>query len=148
MKELKDRIVAGERAAIAKAITLVESSRDEDIQQSHELISQLIKSPGHAIRVGFSGPPGVGKSTFIESFGMNLIDKGFKIAFLAIDPSSKKTGGSILGDKTRMEKLSVNPNAFIRPSPSDGHLGGVAKKTYESILYGRKPMCCSYIVVR
>ena len=134
MKELKDRIVAGERAAIAKAITLVESSRDEDIQQSHELISQLIKSPGHAIRVGFSGPPGVGKSTFIESFGTFLVNKNFKLGVLAIDPSSNFTGGSILGDKTRMSEISKNDNTFIRSTPSRGSLGGIAAGTREAAI--------------
>ena len=134
MKELKDRIFAGERAAIAKAITLVESSRDEDIQQSHELISQLIKSPGHAIRVGFSGPPGVGKSTFIESFGTYLVNKNFKLGVLAIDPSSNFTGGSILGDKTRMSEISKNDNTFIRSTPSRGSLGGIAVGTREAAI--------------
>ena len=134
MKELKDRIVAGERAAIAKAITLVESSRDEDIQQSHELISQLIKSPGHAIRVGFSGPPGVGKSTFIESFGTFLVNKNFKLGVLAIDPSSNFTGGSILGDKTRMSEISKNDNTFIRSTPFRGSLGGIAVGTREAAI--------------
>ena len=134
MKELKDRIVAGERAAIAKAITLVESSRDEDIQQSHELISQLIKTPGHAIRVGFSGPPGVGKSTFIESFGTFLVNKNFKLGVLAIDPSSNFTGGSILGDKTRMSEISKNDNTFIRSTPSRGSLGGIAVGTREAAI--------------
>ena len=134
MKELKDRIVAGERAAIAKAITLVESSREEDIQQSHELISQLIKSPGHAIRVGFSGPPGVGKSTFIESFGTFLVNKNFKLGVLAIDPSSNFTGGSILGDKTRMSEISKNDNTFIRSTPSRGSLGGIAVGTREAAI--------------
>ena len=134
MKELKDRIVAGERAAIAKAITLVESSRDEDIQQSHKLISQLIKSPGHAIRVGFSGPPGVGKSTFIESFGTFLVNKNFKLGVLAIDPSSNFTGGSILGDKTRMSEISKNDNTFIRSTPSRGSLGGIAVGTREAAI--------------
>ena len=134
MKELKDRIVAGERAAIAKAITLVESSRDEDIQQSHELVSQLIKSPGHAIRVGFSGPPGVGKSTFIESFGTFLVNKNFKLGVLAIDPSSNFTGGSILGDKTRMSEISKNDNTFIRSTPSRGSLGGIAVGTREAAI--------------
>ena len=134
MKELKDRIVTGERAAIAKAITLVESSRDEDIQKSHELISQLIKSPGHAIRVGFSGPPGVGKSTFIESFGTFLVNKNFKLGVLAIDPSSNFTGGSILGDKTRMSEISKNDNTFIRSTPSRGSLGGIAVGTREAAI--------------
>ena len=134
MMKLKDRILAGERAAIAKAITLVESSREEDIIQSHELISELIKSPGHAIRVGFSGPPGVGKSTFIESFGSYVVNKNFKLGVLAIDPSSNFTGGSILGDKTRMSEISKNENTFIRSTPSRGSLGGIAVGTREAAI--------------
>ena len=134
MMKLRDRIKAGERAAIAKAITLVESSREEDIIQSHELISELIKSPGHAIRVGFSGPPGVGKSTFIESFGSYIVNKNFKLGVLAIDPSSNFTGGSILGDKTRMSEISKNENTFIRSTPSRGSLGGIAVGTREAAI--------------
>ena len=134
MMKLRDRIIAGERAAIAKAITLVESSREEDIIQSHELISELIKSPGHAIRVGFSGPPGVGKSTFIESFGSYIVNKNFKLGVLAIDPSSNFTGGSILGDKTRMSEISKNENTFIRSTPSKGSLGGIAVGTREAAI--------------
>ena len=134
MMKLRDRIIAGERAAIAKAITLVESSREEDIVQSHELISELIKSPGHAIRVGFSGPPGVGKSTFIESFGSYIVNKNFKLGVLAIDPSSNFTGGSILGDKTRMSEISKNENTFIRSTPSRGSLGGIAVGTREAAI--------------
>jgi LAO/AO transport system kinase len=132
--KLRDRIIAGERAAIAKAITLVESSREKDIIQSHELISELIKSPGHAIRVGFSGPPGVGKSTFIESFGSYIVNKNFKLGVLAIDPSSNFTGGSILGDKTRMSEISKNENTFIRSTPSRGSLGGIAVGTREAAI--------------
>jgi LAO/AO transport system kinase len=132
--KLRDRIIAGERAAIAKAITLVESSREEDVIQSHELISELIKSPGHAIRVGFSGPPGVGKSTFIESFGSYIVNKNFKLGVLAIDPSSNFTGGSILGDKTRMSEISKNENTFIRSTPSRGSLGGIAVGTREAAI--------------
>ncbi|MDC1366082.1 methylmalonyl Co-A mutase-associated GTPase MeaB [Pelagibacterales bacterium] len=134
MVKLRDKIIAGERAAIAKAITLVESSREEDIIQSHELISELIKSPGHAIRVGFSGPPGVGKSTFIESFGSYIVNKNFKLGVLAIDPSSNFTGGSILGDKTRMSEISKNENTFIRSTPSRGSLGGIAVGTREAAI--------------
>ena len=134
MMKLRDRIIEGERAAIAKAITLVESSREEDIIQSHELISELIKSPGHAIRVGFSGPPGVGKSTFIESFGSFIVNKNFKLGVLAIDPSSNFTGGSILGDKTRMSEISKNENTFIRSTPSRGSLGGIAVGTREAAI--------------
>jgi LAO/AO transport system kinase len=132
--KLKDRIIAGERAAIAKAITLVESSREEDIIQSHELISELIRSPGQAIRIGFSGPPGVGKSTFIESFGSYIVNKNFKLGVLAIDPSSNFTGGSILGDKTRMSEISKNENTFIRSTPSRGSLGGIAVGTREAAI--------------
>ena len=134
MMKLRDRIIAGERAAIAKAITLVESSREEDIIQSHELISELIKAPGHAVRVGFSGPPGVGKSTFIESFGSYIVNKNFKLGVLAIDPSSNFTGGSILGDKTRMSEISKNENTFIRSTPSRGSLGGIAVGTREAAI--------------
>jgi len=134
MMKLKDRIIAGERAAIAKAITLVESSREEDIIQSHELISELIRSPGQAIRIGFSGPPGVGKSTFIESFGSYIVNKNFKLGVLAIDPSSNFTGGSILGDKTRMSEISKNENTFIRSTPSRGSLGGIAIGTREAAI--------------
>ena len=134
MMKLKDRIIAGERAAIAKAITLVESSREEDIIQSHELISELIRSPGQAIRIGFSGPPGVGKSTFIESFGSYIVNKNFKLGVLAIDPSSNFTGGSILGDKTRMSEISKNENTFIRSTPSRGSLGGIAVGTREAAI--------------
>ena len=111
--ELVDKIIKGERAAIAKAITLVESSKDTDQQISRQLISELIKKPGKSIRVGFSGPPGVGKSTFIESFGSYLVSQNYKLGILAIDPSSQITGGSILGDKTRMVEISKNPNTFI-----------------------------------
>ena len=134
MMKLRDRIIAGERAAIAKAITLVESSREEDIIQSHELISELIRSPGQAIRIGFSGPPGVGKSTFIESFGSYIVNKNFKLGVLAIDPSSNFTGGSILGDKTRMSEISKNENTFIRSTPSRGSLGGIAVGTREAAI--------------
>ena len=134
MQDLKNRIIAGERAAIAKAITIVESSREEDIALSHELISELIKSPGHAIRVGFSGPPGVGKSTFIEAFGSYIVNKDFKLGVLAIDPSSNFTGGSILGDKTRMSEISKNENTFIRSTPSRGSLGGIAVGTREAAI--------------
>ena len=115
-------------AAIAKAITLVESSRKKDKEESKELISKLILHPGHSVRIGFSGSPGVGKSTFIESFGSYLVDKGYRLGILAIDPSSQLTGGSILGDKTRMSEISKNENTFIRSTPSRGSLGGVCRK--------------------
>ena len=122
----------GKLKDLAKAITLVESSLKLHNAQADFLLSKL-KHNKNSLRIGITGVPGVGKSTFIETFGMFLIDFGFKVAVLAIDPSSKRTGGSILGDKTRMMKLSVNKKAFIRPSPSQGNLGGVAKKTSESI---------------
>jgi LAO/AO transport system kinase len=133
LKKFHQHILSGSRKHLGKAITLIESSREKD-QVTSETLLELFKGNDKSIRIGITGVPGVGKSTFIESFGMKLIRKGFKVAVLAVDPSSRFSGGSILGDKTRMEKLSVNKNAFIRPSPSSGHLGGVAKKTSESIL--------------
>ena len=132
IKKMVLNIREGKLKDLAKAITLVESSLKLHNAQADFLLSKL-KQHKNTLRVGITGVPGVGKSTFIETFGMSLIDRGFKVAVLAIDPSSKRTGGSILGDKTRMMKLSVNKNAFIRPSPSQGNLGGVAKKTSESI---------------
>ncbi len=122
----------GEKKFLAKAITMIESSLKIHQLQSSLLMSKL-SNKKNSLRIGITGVPGVGKSTFIESFGMKLIKQGFKVSVLAVDPSSKRTGGSILGDKTRMMQLSVNKNAYIRPSPSQGHLGGVAKKTSESI---------------
>ena len=133
LKKFHQHIISGSRKHIGKAITLIESSREKDQIISEKLL-ELFKGNDKSIRIGITGVPGVGKSTFIESFGIKLIKKGFKVAVLAVDPSSRFSGGSILGDKTRMEKLSVNKNAFIRPSPSSGHLGGVAKRTSESIL--------------
>tara|TARA_B100000029_G_scaffold509597_1_gene599169 strand:- start:626 stop:1819 length:1194 start_codon:yes stop_codon:yes gene_type:complete len=133
IKNLAKNIKLGKRKYLGKAITMIESSLEEDQQATQFLLNQF-KRNDNSIRIGITGVPGVGKSTFIESLGLKLINEGLRVAVLAIDPSSKKSGGSILGDKTRMERLSVNPNAFIRPSPSDGHLGGVAKKTSESIL--------------
>ena len=135
IKEINDlakNIKLGKRKHLGKAITIIESSLKEDQKAAQYLLNQF-KRNDNSIRIGITGVPGVGKSTFIESLGIKLIENGLRVAVLAIDPSSKKSGGSILGDKTRMEKLSVNANAFIRPSPSDGHLGGVAKKTSESI---------------
>jgi LAO/AO transport system kinase len=122
-----------QRRAIAKAITLLESTRPDHRAQADELLTSLLPHAGNAFRLGISGVPGVGKSTFIEALGLYLIDKGHRVAVLAVDPSSSVSGGSILGDKTRMEKLSVHEFAFIRPSPSSGTLGGVAEKTRESI---------------
>lgn len=129
-----DDLLAGNRRALAKAITLVESTRDADRDAAQELIQAALPHSGHSIRIGISGSPGVGKSTFIEAFGQHLIEQGHKVAVLAVDPSSPVSGGSILGDKTRMEELSRHPNAFIRPSPSAGALGGVAQKTRETKL--------------
>jgi len=133
LKKIHQQILSGSRKYLGKAITLIESSREKD-QITSEKFLELFKGNDKSIRIGITGVPGVGKSTFIESFGMQLIKTGYKVAVLAVDPSSRFSGGSILGDKTRMEKLSVNKNAFIRPSPSSGHLGGVAKRTSESIL--------------
>ena len=124
---------AQQRRSIAKAITLLESTRADHRAQADELLTALLPRAGNAFRLGISGVPGVGKSTFIEALGLYLIDKGHRVAVLAVDPSSTVSGGSILGDKTRMEKLSVHSSAFIRPSPSSGTLGGVAEKTRESI---------------
>ena len=127
-------LVEGNRRALAKAITLVESKLESHRQQSQNLLEQLLPKTGNSIRIGITGIPGVGKSTFIETFGLYLVAQGNKVAVLAVDPSSPLEGGSILGDKTRMELLSREANAFIRPSPSGGSLGGVAQKTRESIL--------------
>lgn len=129
-----DKLLKGDRRSLAKAITLVESSLVEDNIQAQLLLGKALPHSGKSIRIGITGVPGVGKSTFIENFGNYLISKGHKVAVLAIDPSSPISGGSILGDKTRMESLSQHDSAFIRPSPSQGFLGGVAQKTRESIL--------------
>jgi LAO/AO transport system kinase len=123
-----------QRRAIAKAITLLESTRADHRVQADELLTALLPHTGRALRLGISGVPGVGKSTFIETLGLFLIGRGHRVAVLAIDPSSSVSGGSILGDKTRMERLSVEENAYIRPSPSSGTLGGVAEKTREAML--------------
>ena len=125
---------AGDRRAMARAITKLESSRDEDAAAGQAILEAMIGESGNAIRVGITGPPGVGKSTFIEALGLHLVEAGKRVAVLAVDPSSPVTGGSILGDKTRMERLSVRPEAFIRPSPSGGSLGGVANRTREVML--------------
>lgn len=119
---------------MAKAITLLESTRADHRAQADELLTALLPHTGKALRLGISGVPGVGKSTFIEALGLHLIGLGHRVAVLAVDPSSSVSGGSILGDKTRMEHLSVNERAYIRPSPSSGTLGGVAEKTRESML--------------
>lgn len=127
-------LLQGNRRSLAKAITLIESKLDSHRQEAQTLLEQLLPHTGNSIRIGITGIPGVGKSTFIEAFGLYLIKQGKKVAVLAVDPSSPITGGSILGDKTRMEVLSQQENAFIRPSPSGGTLGGVAQKTRESML--------------
>ena len=127
-------IRSGDRLILARAITLVESSLAEHRELAREVINRLLPDTGKAIRLGITGVPGAGKSTFIESLGTMLTDKGLRVAVLAIDPSSTRSGGSILGDKTRMEKLATNESAFIRPSPSSGTLGGVAGKTRETML--------------
>ena len=124
----------GNRRALAKAITLVESSLESHREQAQGVLESLLPDTGNSIRVGISGVPGVGKSTFIETFGLYLISQGKRVAVLAVDPSSPIAGGSILGDKTRMEQLSRRDEAFIRPSPSSGALGGVAQKTRETML--------------
>ena len=123
-----------QRRAIAKAITLLESTRADHRAQADALLTELLPHSGRSFRLGISGVPGVGKSTFIESLGLALIEKGHRVAVLAVDPSSSLSGGSILGDKTRMEQLSVQEHAYIRPSPSGGTLGGVAEKTREAML--------------
>ena len=131
-KDLAARIAAGERRALARGITLVESARPDHRAAASAVLSAMPKDRS-ALRIGLSGTPGVGKSTFIESFGMMLIGLGLKVAVLAVDPSSARSGGSILGDKTRMDRLSREPAAFIRPSPSQTHLGGVARRTREAV---------------
>src|SRR3990167_3848479 len=130
----REALLQGNRRALAKAITLTESKLDSHRQEAQLLLESLLPHTGNSIRIGITGIPGVGKSTFIEAFGLYLIKQGKKVAVLAVDPSSPITGGSILGDKTRMEVLSQQENAFIRPSPSGGALGGVAQKTRESML--------------
>lgn len=127
-------LLEGARRPLAKAITLIESRLDSHRQQAQALLEEVLPHTGNSVRIGITGVPGVGKSSFIESFGCHLINAGKKVAVLAVDPSSPLTGGSILGDKTRMERLSQSDSAFIRPSPSSGSLGGVAEKTRETML--------------
>jgi LAO/AO transport system kinase len=131
---LAGRVLQGDRRALAQAITLIESNRPVDREAAKALLEELVPHSGQSFRVGISGVPGVGKSTFIESLGNHLIDTGHKVAVLAVDPSSAVSGGSILGDKTRMERLSQRQEAFIRPSPAGQTLGGVARRTRESML--------------
>jgi LAO/AO transport system kinase len=131
---LARRIRAGDRASLARAITLVESKRSDHQGKAHQLVQELLPASGRAIRVGVTGSPGVGKSLTIDTLGSQLTAKGHKVAVLAVDPSSTRGGGSILGDKTRMARLATDPDAFVRPSPSSGTLGGVAAKTRETML--------------
>ena len=131
---LVDGVLAGQRRALAKSITLIESTRPDHQQRAQQVLNALLPSTGKAIRIGISGVPGAGKSTFIEALGVWLIEQGKKLAVLAVDPSSSVSGGSILGDKTRMELLSQREEAFIRPTPSSGSLGGVAEKSREAML--------------
>ena len=129
-----ETLLTGNRRSLAKAITLVESKLDSHREQAQDILEQVLPHAGNSIRIGITGVPGVGKSTFIEAFGLHLIEQGKRVAVLAVDPSSPIAGGSILGDKTRMEELSRREEAFIRPSPSEGALGGVAQKTRETML--------------
>jgi LAO/AO transport system kinase len=132
--ELVEGVLAGDRRVMARAITLVESRRADHRERAQELLVELLPHAGGARRVGISGVPGVGKSTFIDQLGVDLTAAGSKVAVLAVDPSSARSGGSILGDKTRMARLAVDPHAFIRPSPTSGTLGGVAQATRESMV--------------
>ena len=127
-------LLNGNRRSLAKAITLVESTLDPHREQAQEILEHVLPHSGKSIRIGITGVPGVGKSTFIEAFGLHLIGQGKRVAVLAVDPSSPIAGGSILGDKTRMEDLSRMEEAFIRPTPASGALGGVAQKTRETML--------------
>ena len=131
---LLKEILQGNRRSMGKAITLLESTNPESFEMGQELLDSLLPHTGKALRIGITGVPGVGKSTFIEAFGLYLIEIGYRVAVLAVDPSSPITGGSIMGDKTRMKDLSQHPDSFIRPSPSSGVLGGVGRKTRETIL--------------
>ncbi|BBZ28348.1 ATPase/protein kinase [Mycolicibacterium madagascariense] len=132
--QLAEAVRGGDRSALARAITLVESTRTDHRARAQRLLMELMPEAGSAVHVGITGVPGVGKSTTIEALGMYLIEQGHRVAVLAVDPSSTRTGGSILGDKTRMARLAVSPEAYIRPSPTSGTLGGVAKATRETIV--------------
>src|SRR3954462_15230364 len=134
VSELAAAVRNGDRAALPRAITLVESTRADHREQAQQLLLELMPDAGSALHVGITGVPGVGKSTAIEALGMYLIDQGHRVAVLAVDPSSTRTGGSILGDKTRMAQLAVHPDAYVRPSPTSGTLGGVAKATRETVV--------------
>jgi LAO/AO transport system kinase len=132
--QLYEDILKKERSSLARAITLIESNAEQHFEAAQELLKKILPHTGNSLRIGITGVPGAGKSTFIEAFGMYLCELGLKVAVLAVDPSSSISGGSILGDKTRMEQLSRHPNAFIRPSPTEGKLGGVHRKTRETML--------------
>ncbi len=132
--DLARGVIGGERAILGRAMTLIESNRPDHQERAQELLARILPHTGKAHRIGVTGVPGVGKSTFLDAFGSRLTARGQRVAVLAVDPSSSLSGGSILGDKTRMERLASDPGAFIRPSPSGGSLGGVARKTRETIL--------------
>jgi LAO/AO transport system kinase len=134
LEALAQRVLAGERRALARAITLIESRRPDHQEQAEALLERLLPATGNAIRLGISGAPGAGKSTFIEALGQHLIEQDQNIAVLAVDPSSRRSGGAILGDKTRMQQLARAPGAFIRPSPAGTTLGGIARRTREAAL--------------
>jgi LAO/AO transport system kinase len=134
VSELAQAVIDGDRRALARAITLVESTRPDHRDEAEELLADVLSHTGAAIRVGISGSPGAGKSTLIEVLGLYLVGQGHRVAVLAVDPSSTRSGGSILGDKTRMEELTRSPHAFVRPSPTRGTLGGVARRTREAML--------------
>ena len=134
MSELANQLIAGDRRALARAITLAESTRADHRTEAEALLAEVLPHVGGAVRVGISGAPGAGKSTFIEALGLHLVDRDQRVAVLAVDPSSSRSGGSILGDKTRMEQLTRSPLAFVRPSPTSGTLGGVARRTREALL--------------
>ncbi len=132
--QLVSGVLEGNRRALARLITRIESTRPDHRREAVDAIAKLLPQSGKSIRIGISGVPGVGKSSFIETFGLHVVEQGHKVAVLAVDPSSPKHGGSILGDKTRMEKLARHPSAYVRPSPSGGSLGGVARRTRETIM--------------
>lgn len=134
VEEYVEGVKKGDRMILAKAITLIESNAPRDFDKAQRVLQALLPRTGHSLRIGITGVPGAGKSTFIEAFGQLLCRQGYKVAVLAVDPTSSITGGSILGDKTRMQKLSREPNCFIRPSPSGGTLGGVARKSRETMM--------------
>jgi len=132
--QITNDVLSGDIVALSKAITIIESNKEEHNEIANKILNILTPHSGNSLRIGITGPPGVGKSTFIENFGLLLCNKGYKVAVLAIDPTSQITKGSILGDKTRMENLSINKNSFIRPSAAGNYLGGIAAKTREAII--------------